>query len=341
MIWQSYDNWHVLGFQQPFDNFSSSASSGRPSVGRRSTTKSEDAGPGHITSDTMQVQDSDGSRLVVARISTHTLRLEREYQLCKSLIETADPNCEHTVRPLDFLKLPSQQDNEEPLVVSIFEDPGPNFLRELVEIAPALRNPGDPVYTLHSSSEDGHSPHDQIPLSVFLEFAIGAAECLSLLHHGYHGLRLVHGELRSDAFHFNRETGSVRLINYGSGLRSFENGLTSARWSSLSREVGIKNKLRFIAPEQTGRMPAEPDSRTDIYSLGILFWTVLTGFPAVDGETPMDIIQSVLGRRIPPVASKRIDIPDAISAIIQKMTQKQIGLFLKHLFLPPLSPPGS
>lgn len=117
----------------------------------------------------------------------------------------------------------------------------------------------------------------------------------------------------------------MRLINYGSGLRSFENGLTSARWSSLSREAGIKNKLRFVAPEQTGRMPAEPDSRTDIYSLGILFWTVLTGFPAVDGETPMDIIQSVLGRRIPPVTSKRMDIPDSISSIIQKMTQKQIG----------------
>jgi len=219
VILQSYDNWHVLGLQQPFDNFSSSPSSGRPSLGRRSTTKSEDAGLGEVTSDIMQGQDFDGSKLVVARISTHTLRLEREYQLCKSLIEAADPNCEHTVRPLDFLKLPSQHDNEEPLVVSIFESPGPNFLRELVEIARALWKPGDPSYTLHSSGEDGHSSRDQIPLSVFLEFAIGAAECLSL-HHGYHGLRLVHGELRSDAFHFNRQTGSVRLINYGSGLRS-------------------------------------------------------------------------------------------------------------------------
>ena len=264
---------------------------------------------------------------MVGRVSTHTLRLEREYQLCRSLIESADPNCEHTVRPLHFVKLPSEQENEEPLVVSIFESPGPNFLLELVDIVPTLWNPGHPVYSLHNTSEDGGNSHSQIPLSVFLEFAIGATECLSLLHHGYHGLRLIHGELRPDAFHFNRETGAVRLINYGSGLRSFENGLTSARWSSLSREVGIKNKLRYIAPEQTGRMPAEPDSRTDIYSLGILFWNILTGLPAVDGDTPMDIIQSVLGRKISPVASKRIDIPDAISAIIQKMTQKQIGWF--------------
>lgn len=273
----------------------------------------------------MQGQEFEGNKLVVGRISTHTLRLEREYQLCKSLTETADPNCEHTVRPLEFIKLPSQQENAEPLVVSIFESPGPNFLRELVDIDSTLWNPGNTVYTLHKPGENMDNPSNQVSLSVFLDFAIGASECLSLLHHGYHGLRLVHGELRWDAFHFNRDSAAVRLINYGSGLRSFENGLTSARWSSLSREIGIKNKLRFIAPEQTGRMPAEPDSRTDIYSLGILFWTMLTGLPAVDGETPMDIIQSVLGRKITPVAFKRMDVPDAISAIIEKMTKKQIG----------------
>ena len=71
-------------------------------------------------------------------------------------------------------------------------------------------------------------------------------------------------------------------------------------------------------------MPAEPDSRTDIYSLGVLFWTMLTQEPAFDGETPIDIIQGVLSRRIPSVASKRLDIPDAVSEIIQKMTRKQI-----------------
>jgi len=71
-------------------------------------------------------------------------------------------------------------------------------------------------------------------------------------------------------------------------------------------------------------MPAEPDSRTDIYSLGILFWTMLTQQAAFDGDTPMDIIQGVLGRRLPPVSSIRMDIPDVFSRIIQKMTAKTI-----------------
>jgi len=63
-----------------------------------------------------------------------------------------------------------------------------------------------------------------IPLLTFLDFAVGATECLEILHHGH---ELVHGEIRGDAFHF-AEDGMVKMINFGSGARSFENGLTSA-----------------------------------------------------------------------------------------------------------------
>lgn len=159
-----------------------------------------------------------------------------------------------------------------------------------------------------------------IPLLTFLDFAIGATECLEILHHDH---QLVHGELRGDAFHF-AENGIVKMINFGAGARSFEHGLTSAGWNVLSKERGIELKLAFVAPEQTGRMPAEPDSRTDIYSLGILFYSMLCGETPFDGSTPLEVMQNVLSKRIPPVSSKRLDVPDAISSVIQRMTQKNI-----------------
>ena len=259
---------------------------------------------------------------VVARISTHILRLEREFHLCKSLIQTSDPHCKYTARPIELIRLSSQQGDRGTIVVSIIESPGRNYLRELVDFGPAWTGVRpEPTSSYEYAENRTSSSNSQVSLSVFLDFAIGATKCLELLHHGQ---SVVHGELRGDAFHFNRETGTVKLINFGSGPRSFENGLTSAGWSALSREIGIKNKLQFVAPEQTGRMPAEPDSRTDIYSLGVLFWMMLTREPAFIGETPMDIIQSVLGRRITPVSNKRMDVPDIISSIIQKMTRKQI-----------------
>lgn len=205
--------------------------------------------------------------------------------------------------------------------MSIFESPGRNYLKDLLDLGPAYLAPrfsgGGDVF----GKSDPTNSQGQVSLTTFLDFAIGACECLELLHHG---LKVVHGELRADAFHFNRDNGVVKLINFGSGPRSFENGLTSSGWITLSREIGVKHKLQYVAPEQTGRMPAEPNSRTDIYGLGVLFWIMLTGRPPFRGETPIDIVQAVLGRRIPLVSSERIDVPDVIAEIIQKMTQKQI-----------------
>ena len=259
---------------------------------------------------------------MVARISTHALRIEREYYLCKSFMQTSDPNCSHVARLIDLVRLPSRPWEGEPLTASIFESPGRNYLKEFLDFGPAWLGPSPWFKKGHSSELETNGDHrPEVSLATFLDFAIGASECLELLHHG---LRVVHGELRADAFHYNKDTGLVRLINFGSGPRSFENGLTSSGWLTLSQELGVKHKLQYIAPEQTGRMPAEPDSRTDIYSLGVIFWTMLTGKPAFEGETPIDVVQAVLGKRLPSVSSLRMDVPDAISQMIRKMTQKQI-----------------
>ena len=233
---------------------------------------------------------------VVARVSTHALREERAFHICKSLIKKVDPEGHHIIRPIQIARLPSQQGDKGPIVVCIFSSPGPNYLPRVVDYGPAWykgRRTGDKPDELEAFREE-FVPQEQVPLQTFLDFAIGASECLEILHHGQ---RIVHGEIRGDAFHMNIETGSVKLINFGSGLRTFEHGLTSTGWSTLSKEIGVKTKLSYMSPEQTGRMPAEPDSRTDIYSLGILFWVMLTQQPAFDGETPMDIIQGVLGKR--------------------------------------------
>ena len=257
-------------------------------------------------------------RAVVCRVSAHTLRLEREFRLCKIITKKSDPDSRHFIRPIELARLPPKPGNTEPLVAFICEAPGPNYLREVVKFGP---NAYRVAHQLDNSWEVQHLPYrGGIPLLTFLDFAIGATECLEILHHGH---QIVHGELRGDAFHFG-ENGIVKMINFGGGARSFENGLTSAGWNVLSKELGIELKLAFVAPEQTGRMPAEPDSRTDIYSLGILFWSMLCGETPFDGSTPLEVMQSVLSKRIAPVSSRRMDIPDILGSVIQRMTQKNI-----------------
>ncbi|KAH8727929.1 hypothetical protein GQ44DRAFT_769990 [Phaeosphaeriaceae sp. PMI808] len=331
----SYDNYHFFGYEKtnrerplsrsaltsptfslPLSQ-SNSPDSGRPSLFRSHKSSGSDASATTTYTHSSATEISRDGRPVVCRVSSRTLRLEREFQLSKIVVKKSDPNCRHFVRPIEFIRL-STKPGEEPLVASIFEAPGPNFLKDLVSFGPNW-------YRFASAENNNWSsstiqPSTGVPLLTFLDFAVGATESLEILHHGH---EIVHGELRGDAFHF-APSGIVKMINFGSGARSFENGLTSAGWNTLNREVGIELKLAFIAPEQTGRMPAEPDSRTDIYSLGILFYAMLCGNTPFEGSSALDVMQNVISKRIPPVSSKRIDIPRALSDIIQRMTQRNI-----------------
>ncbi|TAQ86227.1 hypothetical protein B7494_g5445 [Chlorociboria aeruginascens] len=341
----SYDNWHVFGTKN-----TSPAGQGatiqpvRPGSERNSPRDSP------LVEGSSEFGVPEGSERtpieVVARISTHALREERAYSLCKSVIRNVDPDGSHIARPIDLVRLTTQQGDKSPIVVCIYESPGPNYLAKVIDFGPAFYTARKVNDEYKVYRDESFVPKQAVALMTFLDFAIGVIECIEILHHGQ---RIVHGEIRGDAFHMNETTGRVKLVNFGSGLRTFEKGLTSTGWSMLSQELGAKTKLSFMSSEQTGRLPAEPDSRTDIYSLGILFWTMLAQQPAFDGETPMDIIQGVLGRRYPlettlflscqyherkeisisfpgpSISSIRLDIPDIVGKIIQKMTAKTIG----------------
>lgn len=259
---------------------------------------------------------------VVARVSYHVLREERAFHMMKNLIQTADPNQDHTIMPLDLIRLAPQPGDRGQIIVSIYQSPGQSLLPKIMDMGPAFYMCRKVEDKWVASAQDNEQLGPPISLNLFLDFAIGATQCLEMIHHG---LGIIHGELRGDSFHYNEETNKVKLITFGSGLRSFEHGLTSTGWSSLSKELGAKHKLLHISPEQTGRMPAEPDTRTDIYSLGVLFWMLLTQSPVIDGDTPLDIVQGVLGKSVPNVSTIRLDVPDVLGRIIQKCTAKNVG----------------
>ncbi|KAK4101472.1 hypothetical protein N658DRAFT_507051 [Parathielavia hyrcaniae] len=346
----TYDNWHVFGsrFVSPYETrppAAASASIASPTPHRRGSPPpaSRASSADHwstvsAASEPLSDRSAAGSLLptisnsttatsfieqrVVARVSYHVLREERAFYISKSLVASVDPKGERIVKPLDVVRLPPAPGDRGPLIVAIYEDPGLNHLFSLLDFGPAFYFAKKEHDRWEASHKDRPTLEPPISLRSFLDFAIGAAQCLEIVHHGQ---GVVHGEIRGDAFHFNIETNQVKLVSFGSGLRSFEHGLTSTGWSALSKALGAKHKLQFISPEQTGRMPAEPDTRTDIYSLGILFWSLLTQQPVFPGETPLDVVQAVLGRRIPNVTAVRLDVPEVIGRIIQKCTAKNVN----------------
>jgi predicted ATPase len=327
----TYNHWHIFGFHHAVENdlstpiatSSGPASSGPSSLSRNSARTeirprvlNRRVSVSETSSDFSLSRGGEQDQIwipVVARVSTNVIRLEREFHMLRSIVQSSDPDCNNTIRPIDLIRLLPEPGDEGTLLVAIFESPGHDHLRDLVTFGPAS-------FVAGSRGDDNTTPNEKIPLPAFFDFAIGACDCLEILHYG---LKTVHGEIRGDAFHFCADNGAVKLANIGNGARAFDNVLSEG-WSSVSRELGAKYKLQFIAPEQTGRMPTEPDSRTDIYALGLFFWSMLVGKLPFEGSDPVEVVQNVLSKKLTPISSKRMDIPDALSAVVQKMTQKVV-----------------
>lgn len=140
----------------------------------------------------------------------------------------------------------------------------------------------------------------------------------------HRGCLVVHGEIKLNAFLWP-EKETVKIWNFGSGARSLEVNLTSEGWRKTVHRNGAYNfwqMLIYMSPEQTGRTTFQPDHRTDLYSLGITFFVVLTQSMPFAHNSPMEIVHSVLNRKIPSLTQVRADVPAVVSSIIEKLTSK-------------------
>jgi WD40 repeat protein len=77
----------------------------------------------------------------------------------------------------------------------------------------------------------------------------------------------------------------------------------------------------YIAPEQVKAEPLSP--RTDIYSLGVMLYEILTGQLPFQAPTPIALMFKHHTEHVPPVREIRPDLPDAVNIVIQRATAKR------------------
>ena len=91
--------------------------------------------------------------------------------------------------------------------------------------------------------------------------------------------------------------------------------------------------MAAVAPEQTGSMETlNEDHRTDLYSLGIMFWTLLVGRGTMPFEGgPLELLHAIVQKRPMPVHEVRRDIPQVLALIIDKasMTSSLCSISLR------------
>jgi predicted ATPase/serine phosphatase RsbU (regulator of sigma subunit) len=152
----------------------------------------------------------------------------------------------------------------------------------------------------------------KISLKSFLVIAIKCAEILSEIHKRH----IIHKDIKPHNILLNQETGEVKIIDFGISTQ-----LTKETQKIVNPE-GLEGTLSYISPEQTGRMNRSIDYRTDIYSLGVTFYELLTKKLPFDTTDPMELVHSHIAKIPEAIHVVNGDVPEMISKIVMKMMEK-------------------
>ncbi len=111
------------------------------------------------------------------------------------------------------------------------------------------------------------------------------------------------------------ERGRPKLADFGLARLADD-----ARW--LSATGDILGTPRYMSPEQALLPSDEVDTRSDIYSLGALFYELLAGRPLVDGPTPLATLKALTDGTPVPLKNLRPDLPAPIIQLCERMIDK-------------------
>jgi serine/threonine protein kinase len=169
-----------------------------------------------------------------------------------------------------------------------------------------LKDPGGEPLDLVLERSKGR-PLDLIRV---LQIAVGLAAALGQVHRR----GLIHKDIKP-ANVLVDDAGNVWLTGFGIASQ-----LPHERQAPAPPEI-IAGTLAYMAPEQTGRMNRSIDTRSDLYSLGITLYQMLSGDLPFHAADPLEWVHCHIARR-PTPPDERVTVPEPMSAITMKLLAK-------------------
>jgi PAS domain S-box-containing protein len=154
--------------------------------------------------------------------------------------------------------------------------------------------------------------HAAMELGLFLRLAVGLAGALGEVHRR----GIIHKDIKPVHILVDPATGQTWLTGFGIASR-----LPRERQTPDPPEM-IAGTLAYMAPEQTGRMNRSIDGRSDLYSLGVTLYQMLTGSLPFTAVEPIEWVHCHIARE-PIAPDERVaNVPVPVSAIIKKLLAK-------------------
>ena len=112
------------------------------------------------------------------------------------------------------------------------------------------------------------------------------------------------------------EDGSVKVMDFGIARA------VSDATANLEQTASILGTALYISPEQA--RGDEPDTRTDLYSLGVVMYELLAGKPPFNADSPVAIAYKHISKPVPPLLEANPDVSPDVALIVETALQKEL-----------------
>jgi eukaryotic-like serine/threonine-protein kinase len=147
-----------------------------------------------------------------------------------------------------------------------------------------------------------------LPPEIVMEIVAKAAEALDYAN----AQSVVHRDVKPANIMYEQDTGTVKLTDFG---------IARITDSSKTKTGTVLGTPSYMSPEQlAGR---KVDGRTDLFSLGVTLYQLLTGQLPFRAESMATLMFKIANEAHAPVTSLRPELPACVNTIIDKALQKK------------------
>jgi serine/threonine-protein kinase len=129
-----------------------------------------------------------------------------------------------------------------------------------------------------------------------------------------HAAGFIHRDLKADNV-IVTSAGRAKILDFG-----LAKPVGPSEGDSLTADGAVLGTWHAMSPEQA--RGGEVDARSDLFSLGVLLYEMLTGTSPFRGKSPLDTLQRVTRDQPRPVRTLRPEIPDVLSALVEHLLAK-------------------
>ena len=140
--------------------------------------------------------------------------------------------------------------------------------------------------------------------------------------HAAHQLGIIHRDIKpANVMVARRDDGGWKAVLMDFGLASDANAS-----DRLTQTGSVMGTPVYMAPEQASGEVSRLDRRTDVYSLGAMFYELLVGEPPFDGATMVGILWAVMHKEPVPLRRRNASVPADLETITLKCLHKEMQL---------------